>query len=163
MMDEIESMHVVNMRTKRIYLYMSISLLIMFLIFLFSSQTGEESSEVSNAVLRFILEKLSDILPEAAVLFLQTKIRKAAHFFIYMLLGIFLFLTAREARIREKAAPIAAWGIAFLYAGTDEIHQRFVPGRSGQFSDVCLDSAGALAGILLMCAFFSLQYHNFKK
>ncbi len=135
----------------------------MFVIFLFSSQTGEESSEVSNAVLRFILEKLSDILPETAALFLQTKIRKAAHFFIYMLLGIFLFLTAKETGIKKKAAPVAAWVIAFLYAGTDEIHQRFVPGRSGQFTDVCLDSAGALAGILLMCAFFAMQYHIFKK
>lgn len=39
------------------------------------------------------------------------------------------------------------WFIAALYAASDEIHQLFVPGRSGQLSDVILDSAGALAGV----------------
>ena len=39
------------------------------------------------------------------------------------------------------------WLIAALYAASDEIHQLFVPGRSGQLSDVILDSAGALAGV----------------
>lgn len=39
------------------------------------------------------------------------------------------------------------WLIAALYAATDEIHQLLVPGRSGQLSDVILDSAGALAGV----------------
>lgn len=39
------------------------------------------------------------------------------------------------------------WLIAVLYAASDEIHQLFVPGRSGQLSDVILDSAGALAGV----------------
>ena len=39
------------------------------------------------------------------------------------------------------------WLIAALYAASDEIHQLFVPGRSGQLSDVILDSAGTLAGV----------------
>ena len=39
------------------------------------------------------------------------------------------------------------WFIAALYAASDEIHQLFVPGRSGQLSDVILDSAGTLAGV----------------
>ena len=32
----------------------------------------------------------------------------------------------------------------------DEFHQLFVPGRSGQVSDVILDSAGAAIGVLIM-------------
>ena len=39
---------------------------------------------------------------------------------------------------------------AALYAATDEVHQLFVPGRSGQVSDVLLDSAGAIAGLALL-------------
>ena len=50
------------------------------------------------------------------------------------------------AKIRREL--LIPWGIAALYAVTDEFHQLFVPGRSGQFSDVVLDSAGALAGLL---------------
>ena len=36
-----------------------------------------------------------------------------------------------------------------VYAATDEIHQLFVAGRAGRFSDVVIDSAGALLGVLV--------------
>ena len=41
-----------------------------------------------------------------------------------------------------------ALGIAALYAATDEIHQYFVPGWACMFTDVCIDSVGALLGVL---------------
>ena len=44
------------------------------------------------------------------------------------------------------------WIITTAYAATDELHQLLVPGRSGQLSDVILDSAGALAGLLVLGA-----------
>ena len=34
-----------------------------------------------------------------------------------------------------------------FYAGTDEFHQLFVEGRSGQLSDVFVDGAGVLVGM----------------
>ena len=45
-----------------------------------------------------------------------------------------------------------AWVVGTLYAASDEIHQLFVPGRSGQLRDVLLDSDGVAAGILLAWA-----------
>ena len=36
-----------------------------------------------------------------------------------------------------------------FYAGTDELHQYFVPGRSAQVTDVVLDSFGVITGILI--------------
>ena len=52
-----------------------------------------------------------------------------------------------------------AWVVGTLYAASDEIHQLFVPGRSGQLRDVLLDSAGVAAGILLAWA-VGLLYQN---
>ena len=48
---------------------------------------------------------------------------------------------------------------------TDEVHQLFVPGRSGQISDVILDSAGALAGVLVLSVVRKLikRKQNFRK
>ena len=40
---------------------------------------------------------------------------------------------------------------AAVYAASDEIHQAFVPGRGPAVTDVLLDSAGALCGILIVC------------
>lgn len=51
------------------------------------------------------------------------------------------------ARRKFRKEMFLPWFIAALYAASDEIHQLFVPGRSGQLSDVILDSAGALAGV----------------
>ena len=45
---------------------------------------------------------------------------------------------------------VIPWVITTAYAGTDELHQLFVPGRSGQVSDVLLDSAGALIGLAVL-------------
>ena len=48
--------------------------------------------------------------------------------------------------------------ICILYAISDEIHQLFVPGRSGQVSDVLLDTLGAFTGIMI----YKLIYNKIK-
>ncbi len=68
-------------------------------------------------------------------------LRKLAHFAEYAVLGALL------ARGCGAGLLAAAAGIA--YAGTDELHQHFVPGRHAAFRDVAVDAAGVLAGILL--------------
>ena len=70
--------------------------------------------------------------------------RKAGHMGIY---GILARLLAR-ALIGSTYWPwkkIFAWSLALaiLYAGTDEWHQRFVPGRLGQPPDIGFDAIGA--------------------
>ena len=42
-----------------------------------------------------------------------------------------------------------AWPAGVLYAVTDEIHQLFVPGRYGQWTDVAIDAAGVALGALI--------------
>ena len=42
-----------------------------------------------------------------------------------------------------------SWGLAVVYALTDEYHQRFVPGRSGTVVDVGIDGVGAGLAMLL--------------
>ena len=44
---------------------------------------------------------------------------------------------------------LSAWIAGTLYAASDEFHQLFVEGRTCAFRDVCIDSAGAAAGILI--------------
>jgi VanZ family protein len=49
-----------------------------------------------------------------------------------------------------------------LYAASDEFHQLFVPGRSGEVKDVLIDSAGAVTGALLFYLALRL-YENYRK
>ena len=63
------------------------------------------------------------------------------------------FLTAgifADQKSLGKLRIFIPWLITAGYAATDEFHQLFVPGRSGQVSDVILDSAGAATGVLIM-------------
>lgn len=48
----------------------------------------------------------------------------------------------------KKNAVIAIIIVA-LYASTDEIHQLFVPGRAGLFTDVLIDTAGGIIGVIV--------------
>ena len=120
----------------------------MILIFLFSSQTGQESSESSG-----LIEQLLTIFPfipnSIFGLELQFIIRKGAHFTEYMILYLLMFNVLREYLTFNKCLGYSLVGV-FLYACSDEIHQAFVPGRACLFTDVLIDTSGGLLGLYLM-------------
>lgn len=74
-------------------------------------------------------------------------IRKLAHMAEYAMLGFFLMLSLRVytvSFIRHISWPLY---IGLTTAVTDETIQTFVSGRSGQISDVWVDTAGLWLGI----------------
>lgn len=75
--------------------------------------------------------------------------RKCIHASEYALL-CFLWWRALRTRIDSTLALAPAWTIAFLYACSDEFHQRFVPGRGPSWVDVSIDSMGAAVFALLV-------------
>lgn len=82
-------------------------------------------------------------------------VRKLAHFSEYALLGLLTGLL--RARLNHVAAPRAAVVASVLWPVlapvVDECIQRFVPGRSGQASDVAIDLAGVALGTALVLTF----------
>jgi len=129
------------------------ALLCMILIFNFSSQSAVQSSETSGS---FIHEILIQIFPEfqeespkeqkSTVETLQFFVRKTAHFSIYALLSLLLLLAFLQLFTFYKAS-FSAFLCSALYAISDEIHQSFIPGRSCELRDVCIDSLGALTAL----------------
>lgn len=77
-----------------------------------------------------------------------------AHAVAYGLLGALLLHALAGGRlrgvtIRHAAAAVA---VAGLYGISDELHQRFVPGRTADLVDLGADVAGALCGVLVVWA-----------
>jgi VanZ family protein len=74
------------------------------------------------------------------------------HAMEYCVLGV---LIARALN-GGLAAPIPdrhlvlAWALCVAYAVSDEYHQTFVPGRSGDWRDVLSDAAGTAIGLSLL-------------
>lgn len=137
---------------------------VMIMIFHFSSQPAELSTTTSGGVIEFICNIYARIkgIPcstlDKSIETLQHTVRKTAHFSIYLLLGMFssnAFFQSGVKKLRKVG------GFAFLlsafYAATDEFHQRFVEGRSGEIRDVCIDSSGALVGILLFILIYGIR------
>ena len=112
----------------------------MILIFWFSHDTSSSSLAKSS-----IFEPLFEWLFHEHTQFV---VRKLAHFSIYAALGFCLFRGISPFVIKPSHCFWVALALCFLYACSDEIHQLFVMGRSGQFTDVLLDSFGACIGIL---------------
>ncbi|PID05908.1 MULTISPECIES: VanZ family protein [unclassified Sporosarcina] len=78
--------------------------------------------------------------------FVEFLLRKAAHFILFGLLavGIFLSLPSRLPRL------VIASASTLLLACIDETHQYFTGGRTATFRDVLLDMSGALTFLLVL-------------
>jgi VanZ family protein len=72
----------------------------------------------------------------------DTILRKGAHMTEYAILGLLL--------LRALGRELPALALAIGYAVTDEIHQHFVEGRHASPVDVLIDTAGVLAGFLIL-------------
>lgn len=75
-------------------------------------------------------------------------VRKSAHMFLYFILSILIYLAIHN-KYNVKAYIISCI-LTTLYACTDEVHQLFIQGRSGEIRDVLIDSSGALIGLILV-------------
>ncbi|WP_413378249.1 VanZ family protein [Alkalihalobacillus sp. 1P02AB] len=126
-------------------------LLWMALIFFLSHQPGEKSGHLSSDITEILSGIIQFLFPffQIELELLHFMIRKGAHFFSYLLLGVLVLNAMRRSGFISYWAAATSWGICLIYAITDEVHQLFIPGRSGEVQDVLIDSAGALTGIVI--------------
>ncbi len=119
-------------------------------------------------------------LPSAPEPLLDLILKKMAHALVYAVLAALFHRAVNRSGIHWKWPPppragrfaalpspasrgrvarraewgplmnLVSWLLTVLYAITDEIHQTFVPGRSGRVTDVLIDAAGAAVGVLVM-------------
>ena len=152
----------------------------MMLIYLFSSMNGVESHQKSKELIKKVVpsnnmatieppvqkensqntaisnkngnEEIKQIKSKKQIINdLDGPIRKLAHACEYAILAILIMLLIFKIKRAQKLKySLVSLFLCFLYACTDEFHQRFVPGRGSQFSDVLIDTAGSLIGIILI-------------
>lgn len=82
--------------------------------------------------------------------FYDILLRKGAHIFEYFVLVVLLWYAFSSIKIWRSAKFNLIFIISFLYAASDELHQSFVPTRSGNFVDLGVDSLGIVAGLVLI-------------
>ena len=134
---------------KRFVLFILI-ILMMCIIFKFSSSNGEESTKQSMGLIGktigFVAEIINPDITEEEKIILYEKyhipVRKLAHISEYFVLCLLVCMFFSTYNISCIKVIIYSFILCFLYACSDEIHQLYVPGRSGNIKDVFVDSIG---------------------
>ena len=132
------------------------ALLVMYMIFSFSSQDGTESGQLSYKVSQKLVEVGAvildkDLSQDEIDMYAQQyhgAVRKLAHMTEYCVLAITLCIPLYAYHIRGIWLFLLAGFICVAFAATDEYHQTMVAGRGPSPRDVLIDSVGAFIGIV---------------
>ena len=133
------------------------AILMMCMIFMFSSQDADESSQLSYQVGVKVLTMANETLDqgwtrkqiEQISSAGQYFIRKTAHFSEYFLLAVTVAFPLYVYGVRGVWLVFSAGAFCVAFACLDEYHQSFVAGRSPQKRDVIIDSCGVFLGIII--------------
>ena len=132
----------------------------MLLIFSFSNQKAIKLSDglIVKVANIFVDKELSIEKQEEILEKYTTIVRKTAHFVIYLILGILVINLVCEYNV--KNIILISLIICMLYSISDEFHQLFIDGRSGEIRDILIDTIGSLSGIT---AYYILRKKIVKK
>lgn len=134
------------------------AILMMYVIFSFSSQDGTTSGNLSYKVSEIIVETANEAFElgwsaaeEAHYIErIHHPVRKLAHMTEYFLLAVSVSFPLYVYRVRGIWLILLAGTICVGFACLDEFHQSFVAGRGPSKRDVAIDSIGVAAGVILV-------------
>jgi VanZ family protein len=114
------------------------------------------SSRTTDPVIRVVHRLLFPTrrLTPAEFALLSVVLRKSAHVFEYAALALLLCRWLRFTFAPSKLVlHSAAVAIAGCWASLDELHQLFVPSRTGASRDVLIDVIGAVVGTAIFVCY----------
>ncbi len=127
-----------------------------WLVFIAIESTDYFSSDNTGNLLYRLVTRLFGNIDLGQFLMLHHYLRKGGHVLGY---GILTLLLLRGLRATLNQAHAWVWRIGWfalmgtaIVASMDELHQSFIPSRTGKPSDVLLDSASGLIFLLIAYA-----------
>ena len=120
------------------------------------AESGDRSGEIADVVVDVIypdFDQRPAVEQESIFQKVHKFIRKLAHFSEFALLGFLSTLLVAHLAVRfSRLTAVLQWlvpaAFCLAYAASDEIHQMFTE-RGPAVTDVLLDFAGAICGILI--------------
>lgn len=132
------------------------AIIMMYIIFSFSSQTGSDSGSLSFKVSKIVVliynklffKGLDNDSLNTLIVMIHPYVRKLAHVSEYFLLAASVAFPLYVYRLRGFLLTIIAGAFCVSFAALDEYHQSFVAGRVASPRDVMIDSIGIFTGII---------------
>lgn len=126
-------------------------LIIFYLSNMNTNESNTKSKETINKVVETTQIVTKDNYPkekqEQLVESLNKPLRKIMHITVYFILALLLINSLNLNNIKHKYLITII--ICIIYALTDEYHQTLIHGRTGQLSDVIIDTLGSIIAITL--------------
>ena len=133
----------------------------MIIIFAFSNMDSTKSNNQSKGAIDKVVEVTIDTSNQLGIIDeiptekekqnivnnLNKPLRKVVHFTIYLILAILVSNALNNFDIQKKTITTILF--CLIYAITDEYHQTFINGRTGQLSDVLIDTLGSIIGTII--------------
>ncbi len=142
----------------------------MIVIFLFSSQNGNKSTNTSDKVTLAVINITTTVTGNTytdeeiknMIIDKTTIVRKSAHFIEYLILGVLIINVLKDYAKINKRMILFALMFCFLYAISDELHQLFSDGRTCKILDIFIDTSGSFMGILIYNIFYNIYLKREK-
>lgn len=138
---------------------------LVWMVLIFTGSSDAKSYQHTSLLVEPFLHWLFPHMTQAHVEAIHHLIRKSGHLTEYAVLALLLWRAVRPP-VKNDSRPLVApersargwnWGeaggalaLVFLYAASDEFHQRFVPTRTPLVSDVLIDTCGGAAGLFAL-------------
>ena len=151
----------------------------MVCIFKLSDMNSQKSNRKSSDIIALFIEDTLDITNEYGITnshpsdsklarvsnLINPPLRKVMHASVYFVLAFFIMLLLNIVFNHDYyvLSLILAIVLSSGFAMTDEFHQTFVVGRTGQMMDVIIDSLGAFVGIMFYSSYHIVYKNGYNK
>ena len=122
---------------------------------IFTASGDTKSAQHSSIYFEPLMRWLFPSMSQAHIEQLHYAFRKCCHMMEYAVLAVLAWRAIRRPERNDKRKwrwdeAGLALGLTLLYAASDELHQVFIPSRTGQISDVVVDVLGGVVGLTLL-------------
>ena len=126
--------------------------LLLWMAVIFGASADTKSTEHTSRILEPFLRWLDPNVSAETIEGVRLFVRKGAHLTEFGLMAWLAWRALWKPKRKDERPwswriAAAALALVVIYAVTDEVHQRFVPNRTGSLKDVCIDTAGGILGL----------------
>ena len=122
---------------------------------IFTASSDADSARHSSIYFEPLMRWLFPSMSQAHIEQLHYAFRKCCHMTEFAVLAVLMWRAIRQPQRNDRRnwrwdEAGLALSLVFLYAASDELHQVFIPSRTGQISDVVVDVLGGAIGLTLL-------------
>ena len=139
-----------------------------------SSKSNGKSADILNIIIADTLDVTNDYgitnshpddaKIERASALMNTPMRKVMHASVYLVLAFFIMILLNIITEHKYywLTILIALVLCVVFAITDEYHQTYVAGRTGQTMDVIIDSIGAIVGLIFYTTYHIVYKNGYR-